>query len=401
MADDNKYADLPGIDYNSATCFETKDCPEPTFTRGGTDSNIVEEIKVDLAAAQEKFGKDILKTAHADFSDSIAKERHGGYELGQREYELLSCTTNETPLQRFQRLKVELNEFGTELENMKEEDVKETDHIALAEQVRKLSKNLSEMKVEQMIGKLKMKEPGHGALTKQLTNQISSFKDKSAKEGGSAGVVTYEVHYRGDHAKFAEAAKLAALDKRIGELEKGLGKDTKVLASITSDMAPSEKNVMGAINNLQVKLSLIDPNDYTHLDTRLQAVLHKMEQLKARSKEIPEPNNKVGEVFDMLRKVEPVVSTLPDIVERLTALKSLHEQATTLAGNLTQLESTQSNITKSISQQESLLKKVEENISGNMMTIVNNCTNLNTRIDKLVTKVAPLTKKKEGTPTKK
>ena len=27
-------------------------------------------------------------------------------------------------------------------------------------QVRKLSKNLSEMKVEQMIGKLKMKEPG-------------------------------------------------------------------------------------------------------------------------------------------------------------------------------------------------------------------------------------------------
>ena len=28
--------------------------------------------------------------------------------------------------------------------------------------------------------------------------------------GGSAGVVTYEVHYRGDHAKFAEAAKVCS-----------------------------------------------------------------------------------------------------------------------------------------------------------------------------------------------
>ena len=43
---------------------------------------------------------DFLIVTFLDFSDSIAKERHGGYELGQKEYELLSCTTNETPLQR-------------------------------------------------------------------------------------------------------------------------------------------------------------------------------------------------------------------------------------------------------------------------------------------------------------
>ena len=45
-------------------------------------------------------------------------------------------------------------------------------------------------------------------MTKQLESQIATFKEKSAKEGTSAGCLTYEVHYRGDHAKFAEAAKV-------------------------------------------------------------------------------------------------------------------------------------------------------------------------------------------------
>ena len=55
--------------------------------------------------------------------------------------------------------------------------------------------------------------PGHAVLTKQLESQISTFKEKSAKEGASAGSLTYEVHYRGDHAKFAEAAKVCGVKK--------------------------------------------------------------------------------------------------------------------------------------------------------------------------------------------
>ena len=55
--------------------------------------------------------------------------------------------------------------------------------------------------------------PGHAVLTKQLESQISTFKEKSAKEGASAGSLTYEVHYRGDHAKFAEAAKVCGIKK--------------------------------------------------------------------------------------------------------------------------------------------------------------------------------------------
>ena len=57
---------------------------------------------------------------------------------------------------------------------------------------------------------------------------------------------------------------------------------------------------MGAISNLQTKLSLIEPSDYTHIDTRLQAVLHKMDQLKAKAKDIPETNNKVTTVLQVV-----------------------------------------------------------------------------------------------------
>ena len=43
--------------------------------------------------------------------------------------------------------------------------------------------------------------------------------------------MTYEVHYRGDHAKFAEASRLATIEKRISDLEAKLGKDLKLLVS--------------------------------------------------------------------------------------------------------------------------------------------------------------------------
>ena len=34
----------------------------------------------------------------------------------------------------------------------------------------------------------------------------------------------------------------------------------------------------------------------------------------------------VTEVYDLVRKVEPVISTLPDIVDRMSTLKLVHEQ---------------------------------------------------------------------------
>ncbi|KAL5247516.1 hypothetical protein ACHWQZ_G019409 [Mnemiopsis leidyi] len=377
----------------TTTVFETKDVPIPEYVQNaGHDSNVIEEIQLDLAAAQSKFGKDDVNAKNVDFSDNVMKTHTSGYGIGQVQYELLSCGTNETPLQRYQRLKLEISEFSADLEKLKAENVDTANNVKLAEEVRKLSNNLSEMKVEQMVGNLKLKEPGHSVLTKQLESQIATFKEKSAKEGTSAGSLTYEVHYRGDHAKFAEAAKLAALEKRIADLEKNMGKDLKLLSTISADSA--EKNLMGAINNIQTKLSLIEPSDYTHIDTRLQAVLHKMDLLKSKAKDIPETNNKITEVYDSVRKIEPVISILPNIVDRLSALKVLHEQAAQFASNLTTLETTQANVTKNLANQSALLKKVEDNISENLKQITENCANVNARIDKIAAKGAQKKAKK-------
>ena len=54
----------------------------------------------------------------------------------------------------------------------------------IGSKVRKLTEDLAEMKVEKMIGKLKVTEPGHSVLTKQLNSQLSAFKEKSAKGKG-------------------------------------------------------------------------------------------------------------------------------------------------------------------------------------------------------------------------
>ena len=40
--------------------------------------------------------------------------------------------------------------------------------------------------------------------------------------------------------------------------------------------------------------------------------------------------SQITEVYDSVRKIEPVISTLPNIVDRLTALKVLHEQGSVI-----------------------------------------------------------------------
>ena len=112
------------------------------------------------------------------------KTHTSGYGIGQVQYELLSCTTNETPLQRYycfsykvttnsscyaswvwigfdpfkyfhqiaatkhesrtlkfktnfryQRLKLEISEFSADLEKLKTEDAENTNNVKLAEEV--------------------------------------------------------------------------------------------------------------------------------------------------------------------------------------------------------------------------------------------------------------------------
>ena len=46
----------------------------------------------------------MINNLHTDFSDNVMKTHSSGYGIGQVQYELLSCGTNETPLQRFVRV---------------------------------------------------------------------------------------------------------------------------------------------------------------------------------------------------------------------------------------------------------------------------------------------------------
>ena len=57
----------------------------------------------------------------------------------------------------------------------------------------------------------------------------------------------------------------------IGHQKLKISEFSKFQSTISADS--TEKNLMGAINNIQTKLSLIEPSDYTHIDTRLQVNL--------------------------------------------------------------------------------------------------------------------------------
>ncbi|NWJ01683.1 DCTN2 protein, partial [Crypturellus undulatus] len=138
----------------------------------------------------------------------------------------------ETPQQRYQRLLHEVQELAGDVERL-QSTVKEAaaeeqlTPVALAKQVAALKQQLLSSHLEKLLGPdatINLADPD-GALAKRLLLQLEAAKSSRAggarspspAPGGTA--VTYELHARPEQDRFAHAAKVAELEKRLAELE--------------------------------------------------------------------------------------------------------------------------------------------------------------------------------------
>lgn len=398
---DPKYADLPGIARNEPDVYETSDLPEDDqaeFDAEELTSTSVEHIIVNPNAAYDKFKDKRVGTKGLDFSDRISKSKRTGYESG--EYELLGegIGVKETPQQKYQRLLHEVQELTQEVEKI-QSTVKESateeklTPVALAKQVATLKQQLVSNHLEKLLGPeaaINLTDPD-GALAKRLLTQLDAAKTRKSPEGKSpakgldkdGGLVTYELHCRPEQNKFSQAAKLAELEKRLGELESAVQCDQDPQNPLTVGLQGS--NLMNSVEILQAKVNMLDVASLDQVEARLQSVLGKMNEIAKHKAAVEDADteSKVHQLFDIVQKWDSMSGTLPQVVQRLVALKQLHEQAMQFGQLLTHLDTTQQMIANSLKDNKNGLAVVQKAMKENLATVEDNFSSIDSRIKKL------------------
>lgn len=400
---DPKYADLPGIAYDQLDVYETSDLPESEqmrmYCEDEPDSSCVEQLHISAKEAFNKFkGKQIVGKP-VDFSDRLSNKPRTGYKFG--DWELVSEGEKETPLQKYQRLQCEVKELYEEINELKEKSKDEVEIKSASEiisQAQQIEKQLISLKLEDCLGPdvvASLSDP-QGTMLKQLISQIELFKqtnmppskpsseDKKTDESVEHGILKYQMMYFPEKARMQEAARIAQLEQRLCCLENLLGTSNDKLSKFSQNLKCD--GIMEAVQQLEAKTSLLDVNQLDTIETRLGTLIYRMDsiaQKKAAAEQDSEQEQKISEMYEIMKKTDAIAQILPQTVERLLTLSDIHQQAAAFSKSLIRLEELQAEISSGLDSNKSLLKGVQESFASNMEVIKSNITLLDERIKKL------------------
>ena len=362
---DPKYANLPGIAHDQPDIYETDDLPECDLHQPDIEE-MSESVETLHIAASDAFGKFKGKVGPTNIGMTGKKGHWHG------EYELVGSGRGtkgpETPLQKYQRINCEVRELLEEIEtakNIAAENSSSEKHaqslVGIATQTNQLQDQLSKLKLEEMLGSdmIKKLDDPRGTAKEKLISQLQAVSE-SNNDGGNVksksvskddSKVMYELLMKPNVSNLEDHVQIAEIEKRLESLEKVISASPDKLSTLSIET--NQKNVFGAVDVLNTKLSLLNPSNLDHIEGRLSALLQKLNAVVDQKGVVEdvEKQGKIEELYDLCVKGEANSVVLSDVVDRLDALQSLHENAL--------------QFTKAISQLDTVQQKLEMNLSGN------------------------------------
>ena len=176
---------------------------------------------------------------------------------------------------------------------------------------------------------------------------------------------------------------MAEMEKRLDSLQKVIAASPDKMSTLSIET--NQKNVFGAVDVLNTKLSMLNPSNLDHIEGRLAALLQKMNSVVDQKGvvEDAEKQGKIEELYDLCVKGDANSVVLSDVVDRLDALQSLHENALQFTKAISQLDTVQQKLEMNLSGNGAMLKETQTKFQENILNIQNNFDNLEKRIDNL------------------
>ncbi|XP_046633906.1 dynactin subunit 2-like [Daphnia pulicaria] len=366
---DPKYAALPGIAYDQPDYYESEDVSESFSNLNNQDqSDCVEKLNTNVTESFAKFQGHWLSSQKADFSGKIGVKHNAGYTSWNGPYELQAEGEKESPIEKLNRLKCEVVELQQEVQQSVTGSEESGDPSNLAMQVAFLQKQLMEIKIDEV-----------GFPKPELSTKRKIFEDLETV-GKTAGddqgklsttdpsKIVYQLQFKPQQIKLDLASKEANMLQRLEKLESLFGVPDKMnqLCAETG-----QKCVSDAVRSICSKVALLEPAHLDQVEGRLAVLMSKLNGIAKEHGPIEDSNvsRMVKELYEVVKQLEPLISLLPSVVDRLSSLKVLHDGAVNFSQTVGQVESMQSNLDLAIQNQLQLLMDIQEGLSTNVQAM--------------------------------
>ncbi|KAM7540958.1 hypothetical protein Aperf_G00000032526 [Anoplocephala perfoliata] len=338
----------------------------------------IERVSLSASQARERFENCKVDASNVDFSDKISGTGKVGYAVECSEYESNIEGEHESNLTaRFQRLQSEVRQLIDDAEVVKKEagasaSVGELTVEQISALASSLTTQLSQLQLEEIFGpNLNLTDLcAHDAmLQKRLFEQIANFKPKPPQKEGKPGEsITFELFSKPSDKVDAANEKTLELDRRLQRLEALVGSREVTVTG--------PGGLVDTVARLSERVSLLQPSNLEQIEARIGTLQTKLATITQNPESgllaDADTQNKISELFEIVKKWNSFSSDLPLVIDRLRDLKALHEQAAEFTTSLVNMEVSQKRIDENLAAYGSQLKSVQESLSSALATFKDN-----------------------------
>mmetsp|Transcript_31798 Transcript_31798/g.53644 ORF Transcript_31798/g.53644 Transcript_31798/m.53644 type:complete len:438 (+) Transcript_31798:76-1389(+) len=327
----------------------------------------------------------------------------------------------ESPLQRYTRLRNELDVLKTDLDTMVA-DITTTTGASINNNNSTMWSVLQQ-ETKLLIDNTKGLE-NHRALElvrANLTSQEQSLLNlASAAEGKQATTADSQMSTSGGGAEPEVSSMnyndVIVLEKRLHRLEILLGSDLNNLdvhaaaqtnstgsisagGKVSTTMASNDAISLFGVNNttrvfplldaltqLEQRVALLDPTSIetikskcNSLKSELETTLKSKSQITAEGK-VVDAKAQLSELISTMQQVQTVAADLPALVTRLKTLEHVHVGAATVSTRLQQMEQQVADLSTSLSSNREVLAAMKESLAENIAVMQQNIQSVNHRL---------------------
>ncbi|KAF0980116.1 hypothetical protein FDP41_013765 [Naegleria fowleri] len=359
---------LPGFKRSSQEQFEY--IPQKTKTK---------RYKKSVSSSKEIEEKSLNPSKSYKFFEEIILNPKSSGNRSRRKSTIYQITTDsknhnldESPYEKFQRLKHEVETFVSEMENLASSNKKL--HSESTSYYRDMLKQSQQL--EQQLNDLK--ERNH------ILPEVLSIDEKEPSASQvllSAETVHQELGILFENQQNERPYTSNSLNALTKSSEEQDREDMSKILKLEKRLALLEKLVGNGDEPLPVDSTKIS---YSIEESRVKFISKELDSISSSENlGIGFNSEKVDRLYQKVRKWDELAMQVPMIVSRLQTLKIVHDEAIYFAGTVTKLKEQQEELMELLHGNADVLENFNQNFSENLAIINNNMKSLQERIRNL------------------
>ena len=367
-------------------------------------------------------------TTSTDLSDSVHKS--DAHTMAKEAARRRVRNSVESPIERYHRLKYEVDALAEDVRAMNETDgattnegvgssgsnISDTSTVITApwkEMARGLSamqQQLSDIADTRSMKSAGLSMPSEASMHKVLSSRLLSEVERMASGGtnvendspaasaatgvptvsgsdsGGSTTTTYEVLLDSSSRDAVSISRLASLEARFHRVEKALG-DTGITRG-----SGGSGGIVGVLHDLEERVRLLDSPTLDSVGRRVAALSSELEKAVKLRKRLAKNGGtseedptgvraaRVDELYGLVESLGALEKELPMVVARLETLQVLHGETATFSGRLTSLEESVRHVSAETKKQQECVVVMEKSVSENVEMMSKNMKVLDERL---------------------